>query len=341
MNIRENEKLIIFAFSIFLILIFVSSTNCSNSCFQRVSYNLNENSEILVQAHKIRISILEFDEIYVSETFVIENKGSEPIFSIRIWLNRTIENIEIVDTNGDMDFVQTVYGEGIACDIDFRTVISTGHIASFDVKYNLVRNTRLEENLNIFYFIFDPLLSYSTQELVISLTLPENFDIHVFEDNDTLSYPVPAEILELEPSITLQWIFLNQDINSKNEIFIFFEEDITFAFPIWLIFVIAICGIGTGGLTTYLIMRRKGEIKMKILSETYLTEDQKIIIKSLQEKDGKMTQKELVLSTGHSKSKVSRDITLLEKNNFVRRQRWGRQYRVYLTDLGNECLKEM
>jgi len=80
---------------------------------------------------------------------------------------------------------------------------------------------------------------------------------------------------------------------------------------------------------------------MKILSETYLTEDQKIIIKSLQEKDGKMTQKELVLSTGHSKSKVSRDITLLEKNNFVRRQRWGRQYRVYLTDLGNECLKEM
>ena len=338
LNIRNKEKMMIFGISIFLITTFVCSTVNSCSCLHRESYTLNEDNNILVQRHKIRITIVDFNVIFISETYVIENQGSEPLFSIRIWLNRTIKNLEIVDQNGEMDFIQTNYAEDLACDIEFRTMIYTSQIASFDVKYQLDTNTRIED-LNLYYFSFNPLLYYSTQLLDISVTLPENYDIHVFEDNDTLSYPMPVDILELAPSIILQWTFLNQDINSKNDIYVFFKEDITKSFPIWLIFVVAICGVGFGVLITFLSLRKRGEKKMKILTETYLTEDQKKLIKLLQEKDGKMTQKELVISTGHSKSKISRDISLLENGNFVRRQRWGRQYRVYLTDLGSKCLK--
>ena len=78
---------------------------------------------------------------------------------------------------------------------------------------------------------------------------------------------------------------------------------------------------------------------MKRIGEIYLSKDQKELLKLIHDQGGKQTQKELVTITGLSKSKISRDLNLLEEKGFVRKQRWGKQYRVYLTETGEKVIE--
>ena len=55
--------------------------------------------------------------------------------------------------------------------------------------------------------------------------------------------------------------------------------------------------------------------------------------------EGKISQKDLCSITGYTKAKVSRNLISLEKQDLITREKWGRNYLIYVSDLGRKVVE--
>ena len=81
-------------------------------------------------------------------------------------------------------------------------------------------------------------------------------------------------------------------------------------------------------------MRRGSSRLEEEIEKIYLTKNQQLLLKLISEKEGKMTQQDIIRITNFTKSKVSRNLTPLEENGLIAKEKWGREYKVKLTKKG-------
>ena len=77
----------------------------------------------------------------------------------------------------------------------------------------------------------------------------------------------------------------------------------------------------------------------KKATQPNLTETQKELLWIIAEKGGKISQKELCTITGYTKTKISRNLISLEQQVLVTKEKWGRNFRVYITETGRKVIE--
>jgi len=108
---------------------------------------------------------------------------------------------------------------------------------------------------------------------------------------------------------------------------------------IWPYIVSPIFGLAAGVTGTVWFMRRREKRAIKKIGEIFLTDNQKQFLKIIIENGGKISQKELTVTTGYTKNKVSRNLISLEQQQLIIREKWGRNYRIFITETGEKLAK--
>ena len=102
-------------------------------------------------------------------------------------------------------------------------------------------------------------------------------------------------------------------------------------------FVVGIViGIAVTAVAVFIILKsnllKKEKTSVAEFTQMLLTTDEILLLKTVEEKDGRLAQQELETITGYSKSKVSRHLSLLEEKKLITRERFGRTNIVHLTE---------
>lgn len=203
-------------------------------------------------------------------------------------------------------------------------------VSSYTIEFNQVGDK---------VFIIENNLSSSIEELektnfgyyfVKRLNASENFDSFIIKLN--LDYGVVARTQEIFPgnyktvtdgqTISLMWIYSNV---SKGQDFAFFValEDKNKSSYNWIYFIIIILLI-LGGLFIFKYMKNKS-------NENYLLDDEKKVIRLLKKADKKeLWQKNIQISLGISKAKLSRLIRNLESRGLIKKISFGNANKIRL-----------
>ena len=290
---------------------------------------------IQINSHSSNINIKNLNEINVVETLELQNIENTSLTYFEIWLEQTYRDLIVEDDQGELGSnVSETTGWIIVYP---RSELGWNQTSYLRFSYLLDYEIIEVDETPSYYFQFSSKISYFTQNHEINILLPNNTFIHTLRGYD--SFASDANVIPTENRLQLSWQFENLEVGIEPEVFVLFGEPLGTTTPIWILVIsplsALLCGIGV----TLWVMKRKQIEELKKIGEIYLTKDQSELLKLIFERGGKQTQKELVTYTELSKSKISRDLKLLEEKGFVKKQRWGRQYKIYLTEKGEKVIK--
>lgn len=340
LQFRKAIKISIFIITfIFLLLpLFSCSAECkkNSNCIQFSSIPQNS---LYISDLDISLNVKAPDNIIVSEEFTFVNKLNTSIDSISLCLNMTysdlfIEN-SITKTKLDYDFQSSLEETRIF----FDTSLEVNSSKTIKVSYNLVNDLPLIPN-EFSYYMFSYLttLSYYTHDIRVIARLPEYCYLHETDDFSPYSpHNITTSFLS-GTRITLIWNFDELSENSILDIRVFFDEPPKTP-SIWLFIVGPIVGITIGVIISFYFFRRKDQKNVKKIGDMFLTDVQKQLLRLINEKGGKITQTELCKITGYTRTRVSRNLISLEQQELIRREKWGRNFQVYLSDLGRRVIE--
>ncbi|MCG3227709.1 MAG: hypothetical protein H7645_12385 [Candidatus Heimdallarchaeota archaeon] len=309
---------------------------------QEITINFNDHVPLVHNFHETRIDIKSLNEIEVTETIIAENKDNMSTTHCGFWINQTIRNLVVEDTQAnDLDF-DLISSDSSAhfITIYYPDSLSTNQTTSFKLIYYLDSElSQFEENSAYYSLLFRKSITYQTLFFRMQIELPENSFLH--EGDVPFSYyPEETTPVLSGNKFHLVWEFENLYAYSDNLFVVYFDEPFSKTPPpIWLIIAGPMSGLITGAIIVFLWMKRKEKKAMIKLGTIFLTEDQKSLLKHLANHEGRMSQKEMITVTDKTKSKISRDLLPLEKYGLIKKEKWGREFRVYLTDSGERMLE--
>ena len=324
---------------IFFILILLLSCNEISSSYDELIENHHSLSAIeepiYVSSHSSYIDIKDPYEIQVTENIIVINNQNTSLSGISLWLPQPLTDLDIEDDQGDLVFVVSpIVG---MYDIVFRSDLELNQSCTLTINYLYDLDIIEIGKQPIYYFQFTSEITYFTQNHLINIRLPNNTFIET--KRGYTSYAEDAEIDVFNNRIYLFWEFHDLETLTGEEVFVLFGAHLGPTIPIWILVMVPLSAFLLGIGITYVAMRKKQQEELKKIGEIYLTEDQRNLLKLLLDRGGKLTQNDLVIATGLSKSKISRDLKRLEEQEFVEKKQWGRQYRVYLTEKGEKVIE--
>jgi hypothetical protein len=304
----------------------------SNFVCQSIDYSC------IISSHSVTINLEGIDDISVEEEFIIKNNSSDPMEGVSLWLNQSFADLTIVDSSGSLEY--SFINETNLISIDFATNIITDQLTFVKISYNLDRTmTKAGSDPSYFLFSFVPSMTYYTQLQEISVTLPSTCDIYYggypIDIHPDTSPPIGVG----DQKLKITWFFTDlAPFNEEHFIFVCFTEPI--APPLVWPFVIGpILGLAAGVTGTIWLMRRREKRTIKKIGSIFLNDNQKRFLEIIIENGGKISQKELTTITGYTKNKVSRNLISLEQQQLIIREKWGRNYRIFITETGERVAK--
>ncbi len=300
--------------------------------------SLSNSFPIIFKKHEIRIDIETPESITVIEEITIENKQVSPISDIEFLLDQPFSNLTIEDREEDLDYVPIDY-LGLM-QINFRYSIGTNQTYYFKMSYNLDIELDFTAGKPAFYlFSYNSFINYFTEYQIVTIRLPSNSFLHEDEHGPPPCLPVNATEDPTGNRIYLTWEFNNLEQDTEINFIIFFDEPPSPPIKSWVVAVILIVGLIGGAITVYWFMRRRESKVKKEIGKVYLTDDQSLILKLVNQNEGRISQKELIEATEYTKSKISRNLTALEKQGLITKEKWGREFRVYITKEGRRVVE--
>ena len=290
-----------------------------------------------VETHSIKVDVLSNNEINVAETYTVKNSHNLSSDSIKIWINQTASNLKVQDSEGILTIEKTEFsGSSFLLNIYFRSELPENSSTTFDIWYSLNRYPIAEQDNSYYYFEFYSDVTYFTKKQIIELKVPERSFIH--EEEGLTSYFPQDGFALAGKRVYISWTFNDLDPLEQSFVFVRFDKQIKET-PIWVIVLTASLGILVGvGATLFFMRKREGRVVKKI-SEKYLSETQKKLLRLISENNGRILQKELCTKTGYSKSRISKNITPLVNQGLIHREKWGRNYRITLTESGRKVVE--
>ncbi len=307
-------------------------------------------SGIVIRSHLVDIDILASDSIYVTETLVVQNTLENTSYNkVGVWINQSLTTILVEDAEGSLNYGWIPNSNNTNfITVSLRRDLSYNDTALIIIKYDLFFDlVTIEDDMSIYYYFeYFSTVTYRTLKMSISITLPPRSFLH---DTEGISpyYPTSSSQSVFNNRLTLSWSLIDLEATTNPLFFVRFDKPITTTTisifwdrGVLLLFIGLIIGIGlgVGGFYAFSIYQRREELTE--ISETVLNDTQKEILKTLFEKDNKVSQNELVEYTGYSKSKISRNLHPLESQSLIEREKWGRTYIVRLTEDGKKVVKK-
>ena len=324
--------------SIILIFSFSQSEDICASNTNDCKIICSEYNSIIITSINTIIDIKNINEIFVDEIFSIQNSENTSVSELEINLYCDYQNLTIDDGDEELDF-ETSESTGIITTI-LKETLTTNESTYLHFSYMLITEIpRAEGEPAFYYFQFEKFYSYFTYEHIISVRLPSRSFIHDFEYIPNSFTPVNASIIPSGNRLYLTWEFSNKPQNSIQEITVWFNEPIGEKTPIYVFIIGPIFGVCFGSIVVYWLMRRREKMKINDIEMVYLSENQKMLLKVIGEKEKRLQQKELLEVTGFSKTKISRNLAPLEEKGLIVKEKWGREFIVFITEKGKRVIK--
>ena len=335
-NLRKTMKKLSVFLLYLIILVQITSSSQTTQIRNQYTNSINpDDFEVIV--HNIKIDIINEQEVNVAERYEIRNKLSYSVNSIYLWINQSLENLLVSDSEGELIVVtDKISDSSYLLNIDFRSELSSNESTVFNVWYSLENTPIPEQGDSYYFFEYYSSVSYFIKEQKIEMKIPERSLIHE-EEGVTSFYPLTERPIAGK-RVYIEWIFRNIEPFENKFVFVRFDKPIGTP-PIWAIVLGPFFGVIIGIVGTILFMRRKDKKVMKKVASIFLSDTQKLLIKLISENDGKILQKELCAKTGFTKSRISRNITPLVEQKLVKREKWGRNYILTLTENGKKVVE--
>jgi predicted transcriptional regulator len=285
------------------------------------------------------IRIIDISEIIVFEDFDIRNNKNTSTTEIRFWLNQTIKQVEVEDDSGNLDWsVTTDYYSTNLIIVNLRNSLEAGQITSFRVIYVLNIDVKLIDDGNTSYYSFEyeSTNSYYTETYELVVRLPRSCFIHI--EDPFCIYPDTFPPIVSGDYVSITWVLKNVTLASNQAFWVRFDPSGN-PVPIWVYIVGPTLGVTIGVIIVFWLMRKRQKKAMKKIGKIFLSEDQKLLLNLIHENDGKISQQQLINLTNFTKSKISRNLTPLENFGLIEKEKWGREYRVFLTEIGKKMIK--
>jgi hypothetical protein len=320
----------------------ITSCSFTLSDNQKNEFSIDQTEEIEVIKQDVRIDFASIDEIYVIEWLTIKNIQNVSITELVFWpsLNKDFRNINVEDEDSSpITSIPDYFERSIT--IHFDQTINTNQSFIFRVDYycDISLDPIGPKKPYYYHFQISPKLTYFTHEYVIEIRLPKNSWLHEGDDIPFPYFPENGTYYTSGSRIYINWSFRDLEPDSSFPIFVWFDEPPDPSSPIWPYIIGPLFGIILGAAGVYWWMKKKETLVMKEVGKIFLTEDQKLLLNLIIESEGKITQKELIQKTGFTKSKISRNLTPLESNELITKERWGREYKVYITERGRKVIE--
>ena len=323
-----------------IILLLFLSQNGNTHAFEdkKSGYSYSQEDSIVIDSLFTRIYIENNKKIIVSETIEIRNNHDYTVSFIEYKLNQVFTNLTVKDSDGQLGF-EIEEGTG-KFNITLRENLQTNATEFLYIDYRLdIEILPASNDPLYYYFQFDLLYYYYTYSHKLSLRLPVDCELHDFEFQPPSFYPSDAVLTKTGNRYYLDWEFENLEAMFTNLIFVFYEEEVDIQIPTYWFVLGPILGTIFGGATIFLLMTRREKLYRNRIEMVYLTDNQKLLLKILNEKDKKMQQKELQKLTGFTKTTISRNLTPLIEKGLAVKEKWGREYIVRITVDGKKVLK--
>lgn len=324
-----------------LLLLFNVNYQANAKNGNETSGNGFDQSQLIVNTHDTKIHIKNQKEIIVDETLIFENKQISSFTHLNLWLNQSYRDLKIEGDMGSLTY--EISNTSSLITIDLLKAFNPNQTTLIYMTYYLDLELTLIEGKPSYYdFKFLNLISYFTEIYTVEVRLPSNSFVH--EKDDIVPYPYwpeDANVQAIGNKIILSWEFKEIEPPFNQLIMVYFNEAPSGKPLIWLMVVGPLFGLITGAGGVFYFMRMRETKIYSELEKVYITDNQKILLGLINEKDGKTTQKELVEITGFTKSKISRNLTPLEEKGLISREKWGREYKVYITATGKKLIKSL
>jgi hypothetical protein len=315
--------------------------NYQERCYCKTLYckDFPSSDDIFVINNHIIHAVFEnLNTVFFTETIEIQNKQTEPATSILLWLNHSCRNISVQDAHGELIF------EKIQESISYHLLnITLRNEVPFNQKFDIYITYFLDSIVpeeEYYYFQYYSTINYFTENYHLKFLLPERCLIHYWEDKTSI-HPEP-ESLEFDTRlnrIVVSWSFEDLTKNSTPLFFAYFDPPPPGNHHIWAYVISIILGILTGIAGTYWFLSRRVKRTTKEIGGLFLNESQKVLLKTILEKEGRISQSELCRKTGFSRSKTSRNLISLEENGFIKKERWGKNAIIEITKTGKQVIK--
>ncbi|NHJ39333.1 MAG: winged helix-turn-helix transcriptional regulator, partial [Asgard group archaeon] len=190
-----------------------------------------------------------------------------------------------------------------------------------------------------YYFEYYSTINYFTENYYLEFLLPEECLTHYWEDKTSV-YPEPGfqGFDHKLNRMVLSWSFTDLVATSNQLFFIYFDPPIT-NHLIWAYIISIFLGILIGIIGTYWFLNRRVKNTAKEIGGLFLNESQKILLKTILEKEGRISQSDLCRKTGFSRSKTSRNLISLEEQGFIIKERWGKNAIIEITKTGKQVIE--
>ena len=340
LQFRKAIKISVLILTIIFLLLPLST--CSADCISNnnsVQLSSIPQNSLYISDLDISLNVKASDNIIVSEEYTFFNSLNTSIDSISLNLNMTysdlfIEN-SITKTRLDYDFLSSSEETRVL----FNSSLEVNSSKTIKMTYNLVNELPLiPDEFSYYMFSYLTTLPFYTHETRVIARLPEYCYLHETDDFPPYSpHNITSSFLS-GTRITLIWNFDELSENSILDIRVFFDEPLK-STPIWFFIVGPIAGITIGVMTSFYFFRRKDQKNVRKIGDMFLTDVQKTLLRLIYEKGGKITQTELCKITGYTRTRVSRNLISLEQQELIRREKWGRNFQVYLLDLGRKVIE--
>ncbi|MHA1516295.1 MAG: helix-turn-helix transcriptional regulator [Candidatus Heimdallarchaeaceae archaeon] len=293
---------------------------------------------IINQATNIRI--IDLNEIIVFEDFEVKNNQNNTVNDMQFWINQSIDHVEVEDNLGNLEWnVIIPESSKNLLYVEFRSALEAGQVTSFRVIYSLYIDIKeIDQGKSSYYsFEYESTNTYFTETYELTMRLPKNSHIHI--EDPLCIYPNTTQPIIPGDVVHVTWI-LEDVLPTANQFFMVrFDKPWRESAALWVYIVSPILGVTLGAITVFWLMRRRQKIAIEKIGKIFLSRDQKLLLKLIADNDGKISQKELIELTNFTKSKISRNLLPLEDFGLIEKEKWGREFKVYLTETGKKMIK--
>lgn len=306
------------------------------------SYTTSSSADFTVSLHTTDIDIIEIDKININETIklICKQNGTDSL-NISMFLNYNYDSIgslEVLDENEELLDFDIVDGTNLIC-IYLKSTLNENDKVTIKLNYRylLIPQTIRDPNTDEihYFFQFTKYYSFLTEEHSLTVRLPQHSYLYISDSVPEPCLPLPdSRTTTADDRPIISWTLTNFQAETASGIVIHFTFPPTEQPLIWLYIIGPLLGLSLGGACVYLWMKRGTQKLEEEIEKIYLTRNQELLLKLIEKAEGKITQQKLIEITKFTKSKVSRNLTPLEENGLIEKEKWGREFKVSLTNKG-------
>jgi len=330
--------------TILILIILLFSFNKIECCAKNECYNLKpfslEYYSVVIETHLVRIDIYDVGDIKIEETITFVNHQNTTLTSFDLYINQSFRDLQVRYLQ--QQIIPSYSNITKIAFIPLNPGVPINQTKDLFIEYFIdFELPQSSEKKTIFYhFQYKKTSTYFTDKLEVILRLPQNSFPHESNEYD---YPITPSNYSYSPPfeyrIVISWSFFNMTPQTDVLFEVYFDEPFNEKPPVWIFVVGPVCSLACGTGITYWISRRRTRKIVRDVGTIFLTDDHKLLLRLISEKGGRISQKELVKTTGFTNSKVSRNLRMLEENQLIQKEKWGREYRIILTDTGYRVIE--